>query len=107
MTSSVSIVMSAVLALASFAAPVAALAQTTAPMTAPSGTGALTAQTPNASGAKTGQRKSRARVTGGPGYVSQGGATAASAPGNAAAAKGVRARVTGGPGGTAGSISGK
>ena len=73
--------------------PVLAHAQATTP--AP----AATSMAEPASAAKA-KRVPRARVTGGPGYVSEGGkpasGVAASGP-----AKRVRARVTGGPGGTA------
>jgi hypothetical protein len=74
-------------------APVLARAQATA--TAP----AANPVTEPASAAKA-KRIPRARVTGGPGYVSEGGKPASGAAASAPT-KRVRARVTGGPGGTA------
>ena len=84
----------AILALA-FVAPFAARAQSSAPM------GASTMAKPAADAASAGKAKHmpQARVSGGPGYVSEG----ATASGSSASMPGkkVRARVTGGPGGTA------
>jgi hypothetical protein len=84
---------------ACFPAAIAALALALPPAlhaqgTAPTGAAPMTDA---ASGAKV-KKAPRARVTGGPGYVSESGA-----PASAASASGTkhRARVTGGPGGTA------
>ena len=72
----------------------------TAPMTS-----ASDAMPMPASGAKAMKKKPmRARVTGGPGYVSE---SAAPASGTTMAAPKPRATVTGGPGGTAGTPSTK
>jgi hypothetical protein len=78
-----------------FGTALVAAAQTAAPMASASGASAMA--TP-ASGAKV---KRKARLTGGPGYVSESGATPAASAASSGTGK-KRARVTGGPGGTAG-----